>query len=165
MIKERVAESQWAGKISFRMGKATGQFAKCLLMKLPSGRPIVYRNASVEEIIRDEDGCADVETRIRYDGLDIHKKWTRIDTWGGKLVENATQAVARDLLADAMLRLDDGSDDLDATIHDELIAEPPIEHAEARLEKIRRTMSMPPPWAHDLPLKAEGAVMLRYGKQ
>ena len=135
------------------------------IMQLPSGRPIVYRNASVDEIIPDADGCAEVETRIRYDGLDIHKKWTRIDTWGGKLVENATQAVARDLLADAMLRLDNGSDDLDVTIHDELIAEPPIEHAEARLEEMKRAMSMPPAWAHGLPLKAEGAVMLRYGKE
>jgi DNA polymerase len=135
------------------------------IMQLPSGRPIVYRNASVDEIIPDADGCAEVETRIRYDGLDIHKKWTRIDTWGGKLVENATQAVARDLLADAMLRLDNGSDDLDVTIHDELIAEPPIEHAEARLEEMKRAMSMPPAWAHGLPLKAEGALMLRYGKE
>jgi DNA polymerase len=165
VIDEHVVEPQWAGGVSFRMGKDTGRFANCLLMQLPSGRPIVYRNASVDEVIPDADGCADVERRIRYDGLDIHRKWTRIDTWGGKLVENATQAVARDLLADALLRLDDGSDDLDVTIHDELIAEPPVEHAEARLEKMKRVMSMPPAWAHGLPLKAEGAVMLRYGKE
>jgi DNA polymerase len=80
-------------------------------------------------------------------------------------VENAAQAVARDLLADAMLRLDDGSDDLIVTIHDELIAEPPLDRAEGRLAQMKNVMSRPPIWAHDLPIKAEGGVMERYGKE
>jgi DNA polymerase len=165
VVSERVIEPQWVGKLNFRMGKPDGWFANCLLMQLPSGRHIVYRNPSIDEIIPDLDGCADVETRIRYDGLKPDKKWSRVDTWGGKLVENATQAVARDLLADAMLRLDDGSDDLDVTIHDELIAEPPLDRAEARLARMKAVMSKPPSWAHDLPTKAEGALMERYGKE
>ncbi len=165
VISEWVTQPQWVGKLNFRMGKPGGYFADHLLMQLPSGRYIVYRNPSVDEIIRDEDGCADVETRIRYDGLRPDRKWSRIDTWGGKLVENATQAVARDLLADAMLRLDDGSDDLDVTVHDELIAEPPLDRAEERLAAMKLVMSRPPAWAHDLPLAAEGAVMARYGKE
>lgn len=164
VISEWVTQPQWVGKLNFRMGKPGGYFADHLLMQLPSGRYIVYRNPSVDEIIRDEDGCADVETRIRYDGLRPDRKWSRIDTWGGKLVENATQAVARDLLADAMLRLDDGSDDLDVTIHDELIAEPPLDRAEERLTAMKLVMSRPPAWAHGLPLAAEGAVITRYGK-
>ena len=68
--------------------------------------------------------AADVEPVIRYDGLDWTKKWTRIRSWGGKFVENMTQAVARDLLAGAVLQLDNDDDDLLTTIHDEIIAEP-----------------------------------------
>lgn len=78
--------------------------------------------------------------------------------------ENATQATARDLLADAMLRLDDGSDDLDVTIHDELVAEPWLARADQRLSQMKTVMSIAPDWARGLPLKAEGAVMMRYGK-
>jgi DNA polymerase bacteriophage-type len=165
VISEHVIKPQWVGKLNFRMGKPDGRFSNCLLIQLPSGRHIVYRNPSIDEIIPDLDGCADVETRIRYDGLKPDKKWSRVETWGGKLVENATQAVARDLLADAMRRLDDGSDDLNVTIHDELIAEPPLDRAEERLAQMKNVMSKPPTWARDLPIKAEGAVMERYGKE
>jgi hypothetical protein len=63
-----------------------------------------------------------------------------------------------------MLKLDDGSDDLDVTIHDELIAEPPLDRAHQRLAQMLTAMSIAPDWARDLPLKAEGAVMMRYGK-
>jgi DNA polymerase len=150
-------------KLAFRMGRDGTPFHGAMLMRLPSGRPIVYRNASIDTIINDEDGASDEEEVIRYDGLDFSKKWSRVRTWGGKLVENATQAMARDLLADAMLRLDD-CDDLDVTVHDELIAEPLIERAQARLQQMKRVMSTPPDWAHGLPLAAEGAVMMRYGK-
>jgi DNA polymerase len=166
VLQERVVD-RWvyAGeKLAFRMGKDGTPMHGAMLMRLPSGRPIVYRNASVDTIINDEDGAAEDEEVIRYDGLDFSKKWSRIRTWGGKVVENATQAMARDLLADAMLRLDDGSDDLDVTVHDELIAEPLIPRAQARLQQMKNIMSTPPDWAHGLPLAAEGAVMMRYGK-
>jgi DNA polymerase bacteriophage-type len=164
VINEKTITPQWVGKINFRMGKPGGEFAQHLLMQLPSGRYIVYRHPSIDEIIPDEDGYADVETKIRYDGLRPNRQWSRIPTWGGKLVENATQAVARDLLADAILRLDDGSDDLAVTIHDELIAEPELARAEARLAQMKQVMSRPPGWAFGLPIKAEGALMQRYGK-
>jgi DNA polymerase len=63
-------------------------------MVLPSGRALCYPSPRIEE-----DG------EITYKGIDQYtRKWERIKTYGGKLVENATQAVARDVLADAMLR-------------------------------------------------------------
>jgi DNA polymerase len=165
VLSEHVVDRWMAAgpKLAFRMGKDGTPFHGAMLMRLPSGRSIVYRNASIDTIINDEDGVSDEEEVIRYDGLDFSKKWSRIRTWGGKVVENATQATARDLLADAMLRLDD-CDDLDVTVHDELIAEPIIERAQARLQKMKAIMSTPPDWAHGLPLAAEGAVMMRYGK-
>jgi DNA polymerase bacteriophage-type len=166
VIKERVSD-RWvwtdSKRVCFRMA-TDERLAGAMLMKLPSGRHIVYREARVEEIINDPDGAADVEEVIRYDGLDWSKKWTRIRSWGGKFVENMTQAVARDLLADALLQLDDDSGDLLTTVHDEIIAEPLEERADARLEEMKAVMGSPPPWACGLPLKAEGAVMARYGK-
>jgi DNA polymerase bacteriophage-type len=165
VISERVTD-RWVSAgphLAFRMGKDGSRLHNCLIMRLPSHRPIIYRNASLDTVL-DEDGV-ELEQVIRYDGLDYTKKWSRIRTWGGKIVENATQATARDLLADAMLRLDDGSDDLDVTIHDELIAEPLISHADERLIQMKTAMSIAPDWASDLPLKAEGAVMMRYGKE
>jgi DNA polymerase len=101
---------------------------------------------------------------IRYDGLDWTKKWTRIRSWGGKFVENMTQAVARDLLAGAVLQLDNDDDDLLTTIHDEIIAEPVSGRADARLREMKAVMGEAPSWAYGLPLKAEGSVMGRYGK-
>ena len=127
MVLNRHIDDRWiwtsARKVAFRMA-TDDRLAGALLMRLPSGRKIVYRNASIDEIINDADGASWVEPVIRYDGLDWTKKWTRIRSWGGKFVENMTQAVARDLLAGAVLQLDNDDDDLLTTIHDEIIAEP-----------------------------------------
>ena len=150
-------------RVAFRMA-TDERLAGALLMRLPSGRKIVYRNASIDEIINDPDGASWVEAVIRYDGLDWTKKWTRIRSWGGKFVENMTQAVARDLLAGAILDLDNADDDLLTTIHDEIIAEPLQGRADARLREMKAVMGEAPSWASGLPLKAEGSVMGRYGK-
>jgi DNA polymerase bacteriophage-type len=150
-------------RVAFRMA-TDERLAGALLMRLPSERKIVYRNASIDEIINDPDGASWVESVIRYDGLDWTKKWTRIRSWGGKFVENMTQAVARDLLAGAILQLDNDDDDLLTTIHDEIIAEPLQARADARLREMKAVMGEAPSWASGLPLKAEGSVMGRYGK-
>jgi DNA polymerase bacteriophage-type len=167
MVIERHVADRWiwtdSKKVCFRMA-SDERLAGALLMKLPSDRVIVYRNARVEDIINDPDGAADVESVIRYDGLDWTKKWTRIRSWGGKFVENMTQAVARDLLRDALLQLDDDDEDLLTTIHDEIIAEPLASRADARLREMKAVMGESPSWAYGLPLKAEGGVMARYGK-
>ena len=167
MVLTRHVDDRWiwtsARKVAFRMA-TDERLSGSLLMRLPSGRKIVYRNASIDEIINDIDGCSDVELVIRYDGLDWTKKWTRIRSWGGKFVENMTQAVARDLLAGAVLQLDNDDDDLLTTIHDEIIAEPLQARADARLREMKAVMGVAPQWAYGLPLKAEGAVMARYGK-
>ena len=82
-------------KLKFRMANPKGRLAGALLMELPSGRNLVYRNARLEN------------ERIVFWGVNqFTRKWCEQDTYGGKLVENATQAVARDLLADAVVELD-----------------------------------------------------------
>jgi DNA polymerase len=167
LVLQKHVDDRWlwtsGRKIAFRMA-TDERLAGALLMRLPSGRKIVYRNASIDEIINDPDGAADVEAVIRYDGLDWTKKWTRIRSWGGKFVENMTQAVARDLLAGAVLQLDNDDNDLLTTIHDEIIAEPLKARADARLKEMKAAMGEAPSWAYGLPLKAEGSVMGRYGK-
>jgi DNA polymerase len=167
MVINRHVSDRWvwtdSKKLAFRMA-TDEKLAGALLMRLPSGRKIVYREARIDNIINDPDGAADAEDVIRYDGLDWTKKWTRIRSWGGKFVENATQATARDLLAGAVLQLDNDDDDLLTTIHDEIIAEPLQARADARLAEMKAVMGEPPPWAYGLPLKAEGGVMTRYGK-
>ena len=166
VIKGHVAD-RWlwtdSKRLAFRMA-TDERLAGALLMRLPSGRKIVYREARIDEIINDPDGAADIEAVIRYDGLDWTKKWTRIRSWGGKFVENGTQAMARDLLAGAILQLDNDDNDLLTTIHDEIIAEPLAGRADARLREMKAVMGEAPPWAYGLPLKAEGSVMGRYGK-
>ena len=121
----------------------------CLFVKLPSGRKICYWGARVHK---------DPETgreSIRYMGVNQEtKKWGEAETWGGKLVENVTQAVARDCLADAMLRVDAAGYEIVMHVHDEMIVDIPKEDTEAA-EKVTQLMSMAPDWAPGLPLKGE----------
>ena len=78
-----------------------------------------------------------------------------METWGGKLVENIVQAVARDCLAVAMQRIDAMGYDIVMHVHDEIIADVPVEEKDA-LEKINRVMAKPVSWAPGLPLKGDG---------
>ena len=143
------------GRLVFSLGD--GLLDGCMLLTLPSGRNLVYRNARIE--------AQDGKLAITYDGVDQYtRKWTPIRTYGGKLVENATQAVARDLMALAMVQMERDGIDLIGTIHDEVIAEAPAATARATFAAMKRTMSSPPPWASGLPLGGEGFVGPRYKK-
>lgn len=118
-----------------------------LFIGLPSGRRIAYWDARIEENSKGE--C------ITYAGVGDTKRWCRLETWGGKLVENIVQAVARDCLAVAMQRIDAMGYDIVMHVHDEIIADVPVEEKDA-LEKINRVMAKPVPWAPGLPLKGDG---------
>ena len=140
-------------KIKFRMGDPKGRLAGALLMELPSGRRLVYRNARVE------DG------RIVYWGVNQYtRQWCELDTYGGKLVENATQAVARDLLAEAMVQLDRLGVSLLTTVHDEIVAIVESDDAFALFNVMKAAMSTPPTWGAGLPLSCAGGIVERYGK-
>lgn len=92
------------------------------------------------------------------------KQWGEIDTYGGKLTENIVQAIARDLLANSMLQLEAAGYKIVCHIHDECLAEVPKENAQAYYEKMAHIMSIPPTWAHDIPLRADGYVTPFYLK-
>ena len=141
-------------RLKFRMANPKGRLAGALLMELPSGRNLVYRNARVQH------------GRIIFWGVDQYtRRWRELDTYAGKLVENATQAVARDLLADAIAEIDETyPGTLCTTVHDEVIALAPENVADELFHEMRLIMSTPPAWGAGLPLSAAGAVVERYAK-
>ena len=124
-----------------------------LRVRLPSGRFLCYPSAQVD----DEDKCS-------YMGVDQYtRKWTRQDTYGGKLLENITQAASRDVMAHAMPLAENDGFDITLTVHDELITETPDE-AEYNADRLGAWMSQVPDWAGDLPLAAAGFEAYRYRK-
>jgi DNA polymerase len=117
-----------------------------LFITLPSGRKLAYVSP---RLVPGQYG-----DMLVYNGVDQEKKrWTTIDTYGGKLVENITQAIARDALAEAMLRLDAAGYRIVMHVHDEIIVEAPF--GVGSCEDINRIMGEPIPWAAGLPLRAE----------
>ena len=129
-----------------------GRDGDFILCQLPSGRFLRYHHANLK------DGS------IYYKTLNsFTKQYAETKTWGGKIVENITQAVARDVMAYAMLRLEDAGYPIVMTIHDELVCEVP-DTKEYSLEKMIKIMVDLPQWAKGLPLHAEGWEGYRYRK-
>lgn len=122
---------------------------KILFIKLPSGRKLAYYNAALEPGKNGKEA-------VTYEGVDQDTKaWGRQETYGGKLVENIVQAVARDCLAETMLNVDSLGYKIVMHVHDEIIVDVPNEDKDA-LEKIYGVMANPISWAPGLPLKGDG---------
>ena len=115
-----------------------------LFITLPSGRKLSYPKPRMGENRFGGES-------VTYEGVGVTKKWERIESYGPKFVENIVQAVSRDLLACAMMRLRERR--IVMHIHDELV----IEASETdSLEEICRIMAETPPWADGLLLRADG---------
>ena len=118
-----------------------------LWMTLPSGRRIAYWGAEYSENRWGNVG-------LSYMGQDQKtKKWTRLETWGGKLTENLVQATARDCLKESMLRLDAAGYSIRGHVHDEVIITTPLT---AKVEDVSAIMGANIPWAPGLLLRADG---------
>lgn len=121
---------------------------RILFIKLPSGRKLAYFDARIEPNARGMD-------QITYAGVEQNtKSWGRLETYGGKLVENIVQATARDCLAVALMRVDKAGYDIAMHIHDEIVVDVPIGDIKAP-DKITKIMSMDIDWAPGLPLKGD----------
>lgn len=132
------------GKITWYMD---GEF---LRMKLPSGRTIVYHRPKVTP-----------ENKLTFVAVNsVTNKYAVEETWGGKLVENATQAVARDIMVDAMFGLIKAQYRLLFTVHDELVAE----NFEGDAKEVVDIVRTVPAWATGCPINAECEVTRRYKK-
>ena len=90
---------------------------------------------------------------ITYEGVGATKKWERIDSYGPKFVENIVQATARDILSEAMSRLDSTGYKIVMHIHDEVVIEAP---ANTKPHEICAIMGHAPDWARGLVLRADG---------
>lgn len=137
--------------------KKVGSFLWC---RLPGGGVICYPYPEVKEVKTPWGSTKTGLTYMAEDGQS--KKWMRFTTYGGSIAENITQSVSRDLLADAMLRLDSKGFSIVAHVHDEIICEMPI--GMAALQEMIRIMTDNPEWAKSLPIKASGFVARRYRK-
>ena len=126
------------------------QGTDCMTITLPSGRKLYYIEPQIGQ---NQWG----NPSISYMGMDqTTKKWKRIETYGGKLVENCVQAIARDCLAQAIEHLEAAGLPVIFHIHDEVVIDCPPNAA--TLEDVVKIIAQPIPWAPDLPLGADGWV-------
>lgn len=137
-----------------------------LKVELPSGRILSYPGIgiSVEKSVEEDDDRVEYRERIRYMGENqTTRQWGKQYTYGGKLSENITQALCRDLLAVALVRVDAEGWPIILHVHDEIVTEVPNteEYSVAKLEAM---MCELPSWAKGFPLAAEGAELMRYAK-
>lgn len=139
---------------------------RVLTIKLPSGRKLFYCNPQIKpKTVRKPNGDTWKAESIVYMGMDqVKKQWTMLDTYGGKLTENIVQAIARDLLADSMLRLDKEGFSIVMHVHDEVVCEVPTVDQEEDLNIMCNMMGEPVDWAEGLPLAAEGYLTPYYKK-
>ena len=126
------------------------QGTDCMTITLPSVRKLYYIEPQIGQ---NQWGSPS----ISYRGMDqTTKKWKRIETYGGKLVENCVQAIARDCLAQAIEHLEAAGLPVIFHIHDEVVIDCPPNAA--TLEDVVKIIAQPIPWAPDLPLGADGWV-------
>lgn len=131
-----------------------------LLCRLPSGRDLVYNAATLDYV---DTPWGERKLALHFMGVDgLTKRWKREHTYGGKLVENITQAVARDIMAAAMFRAEKKGYRIAFSVHDEIVSEVPENTGSiSEFEQILCTL---PLWATDCPITAKGFITTRYRK-
>ena len=122
--------------------------ADYLFITLPSGRRLAYYQPELRPEPKFDKMC------LTYKGMGQNKQYVRQKSYGGKLVENITQATARDCLRDAMTALDAAGYQIVFHVHDEVIADMPM--GTGSLAEMQEIMGRPLPWAPGLPLRAAG---------
>lgn len=139
-IKTHLSHESHGMKFTYRSG--------CLFLRLRSGRALCYPQPKIGVNRFGSES-------ITFMGINTVKKWSRIETYGAKLVENIVQATSRDLLAEAMRRLEAAGNPVVMHIHDEAVIEAPTGRS---LDTIVKIMTEVPEWANGLILNAAGFV-------
>lgn len=137
-----------------------------LTIEIPSGRKLFYPSARMgRRTIEGANGSFEVED-ISYMGQDqTSGKWVKLNTYGGKLTENVVQAIARDLLANAIFKVFDLGFNIVLHVHDEIAAEIPKDgNEEKTLQIMSDAMCNAPSWAKGIPLRAAGYITDYYKK-
>ena len=143
------------GKVIFMKA---GSFLWC---RLPSGRSLCYPYPVIKD---KETPWGEMRPALHFKGVDSMSgyKWTELDTYGGKLAENITQAVARDILAEAVVRVHKTEMPIVMHVHDEIVVEVP--EGTGDLKMFEMIMTESPNWAYGLPIAGEGWIGKRYRK-
>jgi DNA polymerase len=135
-----------------------------LVIQLPSGRCLRYRNARVEILAPGYATDFGLPARPRPTLLFDSPRKRGQTTYGGKLTENVVQAICRDLLAAAMLACEREGLPVVLHVHDEIVIEAPEAEAESALSRLAEIMSTPPAWANGFPIRVEAFTAERYYK-
>lgn len=145
------------GPVSFKVDRQL----KFLFCTLPSGRRLCYPFPQIHPKMTP---WGEERPSLHYKGVDAYtRQWRSQTTYGGMVVENVVQAIARDILAEAMQHAEDGGLYLPVlTVHDEIVAEAP--EGQGSVKEFEDLMSLPPTWAPDCPIAAEGWRGFRYHK-
>jgi DNA polymerase len=131
-----------------------------LLCQLPSGRCLTYPGAFLEYV---ETPWGERKIALHYYAVDSKtKRWGKEHTYGGKIIENITQAIARDILAAAMLRCETQGWPVIFSVHDEIVAD--VKQGTKTLDAFERCLCTVPGWAIGCPIKVEGWTGGRYKK-
>lgn len=147
-----------AGRCWFSMEGST------LLIQLPSGRKLHYRNARIEDRVPGYCRELGLPEIARPTIVVDSPKQRDVQTYGGKLTENIVQAICRDLLVNAMLECQRQGLPIVLHVHDEIVIEVPADKAEEALRHLAVIMSTPPAWAKGFPIEVEGFAAERYLK-
>jgi DNA polymerase len=160
----RTGKRTRVGAIRFAMEKPY------LTADLPSGRKLWYlhprvRKSKVKWVDKDGEQKEFEKDSISYMGKQQNgKKWIRIQSHGGKFIENFVQAIARDILREGMIAAADDGFNIVLHVHDEIVAEHPAGDNYYTVERLRELMAQPIPWCADMPLGAAGYVGEIYRK-
>ena len=123
---------------------------------LPSGRTLDYGLITATKVSKG---------RLEYTSyFPKGVKMVPVKLWGGFIAENASQALARDIFSDMLVRINAAGHNVIMHVHDEIVVEADADTADEDLEDIIKIMSTPPEWIPDIPLDAEGSILTRYTK-
>lgn len=150
----QTGQDQICGKVRWQLVNSS------LLCRLPSGRNLCYPQATLDYVTTP---WGERKLALHFMTVDQKtKQWLKSHTYGGKLIENITQAVARDLLAGSMLRAEGAGYHVVFSVHDEIVCE--IAENFGTIERFEQILCHLPLWAKNLPIKAEAWIGKRYKK-